>query len=199
MEINAKMVKELREKTGIGIMKCKEALKESSGDMEKAIEYLRKKGLSDASKRMGRSVKEGKIDAYIHFGGKVGAMAELYCESDFVAKTEDFQQLLKDILMQIASENPLYLQPEDIPEEVLEKEKEIYKAQMADSGKPDHILDKIAEGKLKKFYQQVCLLDQPFIKDNDVTIRELIKGKIAKIGENIKVGRFARFRIGEES
>ena len=197
MEISAELVKKLREKTGVGLMDCKEALKNASGDMEKAIEYLREKGLAKLQKRMGKVASEGVIASYIHTGGKVGTMVEVNCETDFVANTKEFQEFAKDIAMQITASNPIYVKREDIPEEVKEKEKNIYRKQAIESGKPEKILDKIAEGKMEKFYQEVCLIEQPFIKNQDITVKELLEELIAKMGEKILVNRFVRFQLGE--
>ncbi len=198
MGISASMVKELRVKTGTGMMDCKEALTESDGDFEKAIEYLRKKGMSAAAKRSSKAAKDGAVASYIHMGGKIGVMVEINCETDFVAKTKDFQTLAKDIAMHIAAANPLYLNPENIPENILEKEKEIYKSQALAEGKPEKIVDRIIEGKLKKYYEDACLLEQKFVKDTDISVGTLVKNMIAKTGENIIVRRFARFQLGEE-
>ncbi|MCX7678276.1 MAG: translation elongation factor Ts [Spirochaetes bacterium] len=196
-EITSEMIKELREKTLAGMLDCKKALVECNGDMEKAIEYLRKKGLSAAAKKSERSAKEGIITSYIHNNNKVGVLLELNCETDFVARNAEFQELAKDIAMQIAAANPLYIRSEDVPTEVIEKEREIYREQMKDSGKPENVIEKIIDGKIKKFFTEVCLLEQEFIKDNKITINDLIKNKIATLGENITVGRFARFQIGK--
>jgi elongation factor Ts len=196
-EINAAMVKQLREKTGAGMMDCKKALLEVKGDMDKALEFLRKKGLATAQKRAGRAMTEGTIQAYIHMTGKLGVMVEVNCETDFVAKNEDFQEFAKNIAMHIAASNPLGIKPEDIPEEIIENEKDIYRAQALDMGKPENILDKIVEGKLKKFYQENCLLNQPFVRDPDISIADLTNELIAKIGENITIKRFVRYQIGE--
>ena len=196
--ITANMVKELREKTGAGIMDCKEALKASSGDVEEAIEYLRKKGQIKAAKKEGRTTSEGLVGSYIHAGGKIGTLVEVCCETDFVGKTDEFGQLVKDLAMQIAATDPDYLSPEDVPPEVVEKEKDIYRAEALEAGRPEKVLDKIAEGKMKKFYQERCLLEQPFIKDSDVSIGEVLKGHITKFGENITIRRFSRYRVGEE-
>jgi elongation factor Ts len=195
--ISADMVKQLREKTGAGIMDCKKALGESQGDMDKAVEFLRKKGLATAAKRAGRSLSEGTIQSYIHMGGKLGVMVEVGCETDFVAKNEDFQEFARNIAMHIAASNPLGIQPEDIPQEVIDKEMEIYRAQAKDMGKPENIIDKIAEGKLQKFIKEQCLLNQPYVRDPDITVGDLLNELIAKIGENISVKRFARFQVGE--
>jgi elongation factor Ts len=197
MEISAELVKKLREKTGVGLMDCKEALKNASGDMEKAIEYLREKGLAKLQKRMGKVASEGVIASYIHTGGKVGTMVEVNCETDFVANTKEFQEFSKDIAMQITASNPLYVRREDIPEEMKEKEKNIYRKQAVESGKPEKILDKIAEGKMEKFYQEVCLIEQPFIKNQDITVKELLEELVVKMGEKILVNRFVRFQLGE--
>jgi elongation factor Ts len=196
-EIKAAMVKQLREKTGAGMMDCKNALLEVNGDMDKALEFLRKKGLATAQKRAGRAMTEGRIQSYIHMTGKLGVMVEVNCETDFVAKNEDFQEFAKNIAMHIAASNPLGIKPEDISEEIVESEKDIYRAQALDMGKPENILDKIVEGKLKKFYQENCLLNQPFVRDPDISIADLMNELIAKIGENITIKRFVRYQIGE--
>lgn len=197
MEISAELVKKLREKTGVGLMDCKEALKNASGDMEKAIEYLREKGLAKLQKRMGKVASEGVIASYIHTGGKVGTMVEVNCETDFVANTKEFQEFSKDIAMQITASNPMYVKREDVPEEAKEKEKNIYRKQALESGKPEKIIDKIAEGKMEKFYQEVCLIEQPFIKNQDITVKELLEELIVKMGEKILINRFVRFQLGE--
>ena len=196
-EIKAAMVKQLREKTGAGMMDCKKALLEVNGDMDKALEFLRKKGLATAQKRAGRAMTEGRIQSYIHMTGKLGVMVEVNCETDFVAKNEDFQEFAKNIAMHIAASNPLGIKPEDIPEEIVESEKDIYRAQALDMGKPENILDKIVEGKLKKFYEDNCLLNQPFVRDPDISVADLMNELIAKIGENITIKRFVRYQIGE--
>ena len=195
--ITASMVKDLREKTGAGMMDCKTALTESGGEIEKAVEVLRKKGLASAAKRAGRAAKDGMIGHYIHLGGKVGVLVEVNCETDFVARTEDFQVLAKELAMHIAAASPSYVKREDIPADVIEKEKEIYRAQFADSGKPANVIDKIADGKLESYYAQVCLLDQPSVRDPDVTIKQMVATAAAKTGENVTVSRFARFKLGE--
>jgi elongation factor Ts len=194
--ISAEMVKDLRDKTGVGMMECKKALTESNGDFEKAIDLLRQKGLATASKKAGRTASEGLIESYIHMG-KIGTMLEVNCETDFVARTDDFRQLAKDIAMHIAAATPVYLSREDVPQDVLEREKEIYKAQVVN--KPPQVVEKIIEGKLEKFYTDFCLLDQIFIKDTEqkMKIKDLITEKIAKLGENIMIKRFARFQLGE--
>jgi elongation factor Ts len=191
------MVKDLREKTGAGMMDCKTALTESAGDEEKAVEILRKKGLSRAAKRAGRAAKEGMVGSYIHMGGKIGVLVEVNCESDFVARTDDFVAFVKDVAMQVAASSPQYLASEDVPEEVLAKEREIYRAQVADSKKPENVIEKIVEGKLKKFYTEVCLLDQPFVKNPDISVNEYLTSMIGKIGENMVIRRFVRFQLGE--
>jgi elongation factor Ts len=196
MEISAKMVKDLREKTGLGMMDCKKALVETEGDLDKAVEYLRKKGALKAATREGRATSEGRIGSYIHMNGKIGVLVELNCESDFVAKTDQFAELVKDLCMHVAASSPSWISPDDIPEEVVAKEKEIYMSQAKQAGKPDKMLEKIADGKLKKFYSEVCLLEQSFVKDTDKSIAELIKEKIAQLGENITIGRFCRFQLG---
>jgi elongation factor Ts len=197
MDISADTVKKLREKTGVGLMDCKEALKQSNGDMEKAIDFLREKGLAKLQKRMGKVASEGSIASYIHTGGKIGTMVEVNCETDFVANTKEFQEFVKDIAMQITASNPLYVKREDVPQNVIEKEKEIYKKQALESGKPEKILDKIAEGKLEKFYQEVCLIEQSYIKNPDITTKELLEELIVKMGEKILINRFVRFQLGE--
>jgi elongation factor Ts len=196
--ISADMVKQLRQKTGAGIMDCKEALAECDGDMEKAVDFLRTKGLATAAKRAGRTMSEGVIQSYIHMGGKLGVMVEVNCETDFVAKNDDFQEAAKNIAMHIAATNPLGIRPEDISEADIEREKEIYRAQAIEMGKPENILDRIVEGKMKKFFQDNCLLDQAYVKDPNITIADLLNELIAKIGENISIKRFVRFKIGEE-
>ena len=195
--INATMVKQLREKTGAGMMDCKNALSEVEGDVEKAIELLRKKGLATAQKRAGRTLSEGMVQSYIHMTGKLGVLVEVNCETDFVAKNEDFQEFTKNIAMHIAATNPLGISPEDISQEIIEKEKEIYRAQALDMGKPENVIDKIVEGKLNKFYEESCLLNQPYVRDTDISITDLLNQMIAKIGENISIKRFVRYQIGE--
>jgi elongation factor Ts len=192
------MVKQLRDKTGTGMMDCKEALIASDGDFEKAVDYLRKKGLSAATKRSSKAAKDGTVASYIHMGGRIGVMVEINCETDFVAKTDDFQTAAKDVAMHIAAANPLYLRPEDIPHEDLDREKEIYRSQLKEEKKPEKIWDKIIEGKLNKFYEDVCLTKQKFIKNTDINVETLINNMIAKTGENIIIRRFARFQLGEE-
>ncbi len=197
-EVTIEQIKELREKTGAGVNDCKKALEETKGDMEKAVDYLREKGIASAAKKSIRTAKEGVIYAYIHSNEKLGVLLELNCETDFVARTEDFKEIAKDIAMQIAAMNPSYIKREDIPQEVIEKEKEIYRAQLKDSKKPEQVIEKIINGKLEKYYTEVCLLEQPFIKDDKKNIDVLIKEKISKLGENIIVKRFARFIVGEK-
>lgn len=196
--ITAQMVKELREKTGAGMMDCKRALEEADGDLEKAVEVLRKRGIAKAEKKASRRAKDGLVDAYIHPGGKLGVLVEVNCETDFVAKTEDFQTFVRNIAMQIAATNPLAISREDISAEVVEKEIAIYKEQALASGKPEHILDKIAQGKLEKFFAENVLLEQPYIRDPEKTIKDYLTEMVAKLGENITISRFARFRIGED-
>ncbi len=196
-EITALMVKELRAATGSGIMDCKKVLAEADGNMDKAIELLRKKGLAKAAKRAGRSTSEGIIYSYIHTGAKLGVLLEVNCESDFVAKTEKFENFAKDIAMHIAAANPAGLVPEDVDQSVIEKEREIYRAQMLEEGKPENIIDKIVDGKVEKFYKEVCLLSQQYIKDPQRTVEDVLKETIGSIGENIQIKRFVRFQIGE--
>jgi len=197
MEISAQLVKQLREKTGAGMMDCKNALVEAKGDTEQAIVILRKKGLASAQKKAARVAAEGMIGHYIHAGGKLGVLVEVNCETDFAARSDEFQSLVKDVAMHIAAQNPLYVKREDVPGEVLEKEKEIYKDQAHAAGKPANIVDKIAEGKLESYYEMACLYDQKFVKDPNMTVKDLINNLVAKIGENIQVRRFARFKTGE--
>jgi len=197
MSVTASSVKELREKTGAGMMDCKKALVETEGDFDKAIDFLRKKGIASATKKSGRTAKEGLISSYIHAGGKVGVLLEVNCETDFVARTEQFSQFVKDISMHIAAANPSWLSPEQIPSETVAKEKEIVVSQMRESGKPEAVIEKIAEGKINKFYEENCLLKQSFVKDPDKTIEQLLKELIAQLGENILLGRFSRFAVGE--
>ncbi len=196
-EISAKLVKELRERTGAGMMDCKKALTETNGDVEKAIDLLREKGLSAAAKKSGRVAAEGLVESYIHAGGRIGVLVEVNCETDFVAKTDDFKALVKDIAMQVAAAKPEYVSREDVPEEVLEREMKVLKAQALNEGKPEHIVEKMVQGRIEKYYKEVCLLEQPFIKDPDKTVKQLVTENIAKIGENIVIRRFARFELGE--
>jgi elongation factor Ts len=196
-KISAAIVKELREKTGAGMMDCKNALSEVNGDIEKAIEFLRKKGLATAQKRAGRALNEGTIQSYIHMTGKLGVLVEVNCETDFVAKNEDFQEFAKNVAMHIAASNPLGITPEDISGDIVEKEKEIYRAQALEMGKPENVVDKIVEGKLNKFFEESCLLNQPYVRDTNISIADLLNALIAKIGENISIKRFIRYQIGE--
>jgi len=198
MASSAEMVKDLRERTGAGMMDCKAALDATQGDLQGALEYLRKKGLADAAKKAHREARDGVVASYIHAGGKIGVLVEVNCETDFVAHTPDFQQLVKDIAMQVAAANPTYVSREAVPADVLDKEREIYRQQMADQKKPAQVLDKIVEGKLEKFYTETCLLEQPFIKDDSMTVEGLVKAASAKTGENIVVRRFVRFHLGQE-
>ena len=195
MEITAAMVKELRSQSGAGIMECKSALKETSGDVEAAITFLRKKGLAKADKKSGRQTGDGSVGTYIHAGNKLGVMVELNCETDFVANTPDFQELIRDIAMHIAAAKPRFAAREEVTQETLDKDKEIFAHQAKESGKPENIIEKIVSGKMEKFYEENCVLEQPFIKDTNITIQELIKQKIALLGENINIGKFARFEI----
>lgn len=197
MEISAAQVKELRESTGAGIMDCKKALQESGGDIEKALRILREKGLAGAQKKAGRATSDGIIDSYIHLNNRIGVLLEVNCETDFVARNEAFRALVHDVAMHIAAAKPLFVSPEDIPEEVLEQEKEINRARALKEGKPEKVVDKIVEGRMTKYYEEVCLLNQPFIKDNDITVNELVQRTIAAVGENIVVRRFARYQVGE--
>lgn len=192
--ISAKLVNELRQKTGAGLMECKKALAESEGDLEKAETLLRKKGVATAAKKAGRATSEGIIESYIHLGGKVGVLLELNCETDFVAKTEDFKALARDICLQVAAAMPLYVNREEVPAEDVEKEREIAVSQVA--GKPAHAIEKIVEGKLDKYYSGICLIEQPFVKNPDQTIRDLLNEKVSKLGENIVIRRFSRFQVG---
>ena len=199
MAITAEMVKQLRDKTGAGMMDCKAALTEANGDMDKAIEILRKKGLASAAKRAGRATSNGVVGSYIHMGGKVGVLVEVNCETDFVARTDDFQALVKELSLHIAAADPKYVRREEVSADVLEKEREIYRAQFADSGKPANVVEKIVDGKLGSFFSQVVLLDQPSVRDPNVTISQMIAQASAKTGENITVSRFARFKVGEHN
>ncbi|MGV7221412.1 MAG: translation elongation factor Ts [Nitrospinales bacterium] len=195
MEISAQMVKELRQSSGAGIMDCKNALKESKGDMDAAVTFLRKKGIARAEKKLDRSTGEGKVGSYIHAGGKIGVLVQVNCETDFVANTTDFGDLVKDISMHIAAANPKFTSRDEVTQEILDKEREIFVHQAKESGKPDNVIDKIVEGKMGKYYEENCLIDQTFVKDSSVTIQELIKQKIAILGENITLGGFSRLEI----
>ncbi len=197
MAITAEHVKDLRERTGAGMMDCKNALAETGGDMEKAVAYLREKGLAKMVRRAGRVAAEGIIESYIHHGSKIGVLVEVNCETDFVARTDDFQSLAKEIALQIAASRPLFVSREDVPESVLEKEKEILKAQALNEGKPEKIAEKIVEGRIKKFYSEVCLLEQPYIRDPERTVQDLLMEVSARTGEKMEISRFARFEIGE--
>jgi elongation factor Ts len=197
MEVSAVVVKELREKTGAGFMDCKKALAETGGDLEKAIDYLRQKGIAAAAKKASRVVADGAVGAYVHPGGKIGVLLEINCETDFVARNADFQALLKDVAMQIAAANPRFVRRDEISSAEFNREKEIYRQQALDSGKPERIVDKIVEGKMERFYSEVCLLEQPFIKDPDRKVSDIINDAIARLGENIQVRRFARYHLGE--
>ena len=198
MEITAEKVKDLRERTGIGMMECKSALTESGGDMEKAIEILRKKGHARAQAKASREASQGIVGAYVHMNGRIGVLVEVNCESDFVARNAEFQELVKEIAMQICAAKPRYVSSDQIPADILAAEKEIIKAQLGDMKKPPEIMEKIVTGKLGKFFEEVCLLDQPYIREDKIKIRDLVSQAVAKIGENIKVRRFARFEIGQE-
>lgn len=198
MKIAAAMVKELRQKTGAGVMACKEALVATEGDMDKAIQHLREKGTAVAARKLGRAVHEGIITSYIHYGSRVGVLLELNCETDFMARTEEFQQLANDIAMQVVAKRPLYVKKEDVPESEIEKETNILRTQALNEGKPERIVNKIVEGRMNKFFTNVCLMEQEFIKDSDKTIGDLLLEKISIIGENIAIQRFARYELGEE-
>jgi elongation factor Ts len=197
MEISMELVKDLRQRTGAGVMDCRTALQEAEGNVEGAIDYLRRKGLATAAKKAGRIATDGLVSSYIHAGGKIGVLVEINCETDFVARTDDFQTFVKNMAMQIAAANPQYIRREEVPAEVVEKERQIYKTQAMESGKPEKVIDKIVDGKMERFYSEACLLEQTYIKDSDQTVREVLEAMIAKIGENISVRRFARFQLGE--
>ena len=197
MQITAQMVKELRETTGAPMMDCKQALTEVDGDQEKAIEVLRKKGLSAAAKKAGRATAEGLVSSYIHAGGKIGVLLEVNCETDFVARTDDFQELVKDIAMHVAAADPRYVRREEVTDDMLEGERKIYREQAIESGKPEKVIDRIVDGKMEKFFSETVLLEQPFVKDPDQSVGDLVAAKVGKLGENIRVGRFARFKLGE--
>lgn len=193
------MVKELRDKTGAGMMDCKKALGECGGDTDKAVAWLREKGLAKAQKKAGRATSEGYVGSYIHSNGKLGVMVEIKCETDFVAKSDKFQAFAKDVAMQIAAMSPVCVSPDELPQDMLEKEKEIYRNQAIEEGKPEHIADKIVEGRVKKYYKEVCLLEQPFVKDDKLSIQDLLNELVAVLGENIQIGRFARVAVGEDA
>ncbi|MGD8435120.1 MAG: translation elongation factor Ts [Syntrophobacterales bacterium] len=199
MQITSAMVKELREKTNAGIMDCKAALQETQGDMQKAVDYLRQKGLAVAQKRAGRSASEGMVHSYIHAGGKIGVMVEVNCETDFTAKSEPFVDFVRNLAMHIAATSPLAIEREDLASEIVAREQEIYRVQALDSGKPEKIVEKIVDGKLKKFYQEVCLLEQAYVRDTDITIEDLLNELRGKTGENVLVRRFIRYQLGEDS
>jgi elongation factor Ts len=197
MEVNATVVRELRERTGAGIMDCKKALAESGGNLEKAVDYLRQKGLAAAARKVDRVAADGAVGAYVHPGGKIGVLVELNCETDFVARTAEFQALLKDMAMQVAAANPRYVRREEVSADELEKEKAIYRQQALESGKPERVVEKIVEGKMDRFYSEVCLLEQAFIKDPDRKVSDIIHDAVGRLGENIQVRRFARYHLGE--
>jgi len=197
LTISTSTIKELREKTGVGIMDCKTALSECNGDIDKAIDYLRKKGIATAKKRGGRLTSQGQVQSYIHAGGKIGVLVEANCETDFTGKTDDFTEFVKDVAIQVAATNPVAIDRESVPADLLAREKEIYASQAKASGKPEKVLDKIVEGKLAKFYSEACLLEQPFVKNPDITVQDLLNGLIAKTGENIVIRRFVRFQLGD--
>jgi len=197
MEISTELLKDLRQRTGAGVMDCKAALQEAKGDIEGAIDYLRRKGLATAAKKAGRIATEGLVASYIHAGGKMGVLVEINCETDFVARTEDFQTFVKNIAMHVAAANPQYIRREEIPAEVLEREKRIYRTQAQEGGKPEKVIDKIVEGKMERFYSEVCLLEQTYIRDSEMTVKEVLDGMIAKFGENMAIRRFTRFQLGE--
>lgn len=197
MKISTQLVKELREKTGVGIMDCKNAIQDAGGDIDKAVEILRKKGIAKAQKREGRIASEGQIQSYIHMGGRIGVLVEVNCETDFSAKTDDFTDFTKNVAMHIAATNPIALSPENLPSEIVEREKEIYRAQAIQSGKGEKVVEKIAEGRLKKFFSEVCLLNQAYVKDLNMTVQDLLNELKAKTGENIVISRFVRFQLGE--
>ncbi len=199
MDIDVSLVKDLRQKTGAGIMDCKRALKETQGNIDKAIEFLRQKGLAKATKRVGRRADEGLIGSYIHAGGRIGVLVEVNCETDFVARTQEFKDLVKDISMHIAATDPQYLRREDIPEEIIQKEKHILRMQALEMGKPEKVVDRIVEGKMERFFSEVCLLEQAYVKDLDVTVGDLLNSLVGKIGERIAIRRFSRYQLGEEA
>jgi elongation factor Ts len=198
MEITTQMVKELRQATGAGVLDCRKALEAADGDFDKAVTMLREKGLAAAAKKASREAKEGLIGNYVHPGAKMAAIIEVNCETDFVARTPEFQALVKDLAMQVVAARPRWLSPEDVPAEVIEQEKAIYRKQLEEEGKPEHIMDRIIEGKLKKFYDENCLLEQAFIKDPDIKIKDMVTNAVARLGENIRIRRFARFEVGAE-
>ncbi len=197
MDISIELLKDLRQRTGAGVVDCKAALQEAKGNIEAAIDYLRRKGLATAAKKAGRIATDGLVASYIHAGGKMGVLVEINCETDFVAKTEDFQTFVKNIAMHVAAANPQYIRREDVSPEILEREREIYRTQALDLKKPAKVIDKIVEGKIERFYSEVCLLDQTYIRDSDMTVKEVLEQMIARVGENITIRRFARFQLGE--
>jgi len=197
MEVSASTVKDLREKTGAGMMDCKKALAETGGDIQKAVDFLRQKGLATAAKKADRSAADGAVGAYVHPGGKIGVLIEINCETDFVARTTEFQALLKDVAMQVAAANPRFVRREEVPAEELQKEKAIYRQQALDTGKPEKVVDKIVDGKIERFYSEACLLEQAFIKDPDKSVTDIVNDAIARLGENIQIRRFARYHLGE--
>ena len=197
MAITAEQVKQLRDKTGAGMMECKAALTEANGDTEEAVTILRKRGLAQAAKRAGRATAQGTIGTYIHLGGRIGVMVEVNCESDFVARTDDFNNLVKEVAMHIAAADPKWVRREDVPAEAIEKERQIYRAQMEGQNKPANVIDKIVEGKLESYYAQVCLMDQPSVRDPNVTIKQMVAAATAKTGENVTISRFVRYKLGE--
>jgi len=197
LTISTSIIKELREKTGVGIMDCKAALSECNGDIDKAIDYLRKKGIATAKKRGGRATSQGQVQAYIHAGGKIGVLVEANCETDFTGKTDDFTNFVKDIAIQVAATSPVAIDRDNVPEDLLAREKEIYASQAKSTGKPEKVIEKIVEGKLNKYYSEACLLEQPFVKNPDITVQDLLNELIAKTGENIVIRRFVRFQLGE--
>ncbi|MCL4477668.1 MAG: translation elongation factor Ts [Deltaproteobacteria bacterium] len=198
-EITSEMVRSLREKTGAGILECKNALTEADGNYDRAIDILRKKGIASASKKLGRTAAEGVIESYIHAGNRIGVLVEVNCETDFVARTQDFKMFVKEITMQIAAANPLYINSEDVPQDVIQKEKEIYTEQSKISGKPANVIEKMVQGKLDKFYKEVCLMEQAYIRDPNIVVGDLLKALIGKLGENVIIRRFARYQLGETS
>jgi elongation factor Ts len=197
LAVTTSLIRQLRENTGVGIMDCKEALNKCDGDVSKAVDYLRKKGIATAKKRGGRITTQGKVESYIHAGGKIGVLVEVNCETDFAGKTEGFTTLVKDIAIQIAATNPIAIDRESVPPDTLEKEKEIYATQATESGKPEKIIEKIVKGKLEKFFSEACLLEQPFVKNPDITVQDLLNETLAKTGENVVIRRFVRFQLGE--
>jgi len=199
VSISMDKVKDLRAKTGAGVMDCKKALQETDGNIEKAVEYLREKGIADAAKKTSRTAAEGVVGSYIHMGGKIGVLIEVNCETDFVAKTDDFKELVHNLAMQVAASNPQYVSRDDVPEEALEAEKRVLRQQALAENKPEHVVDKIVEGRLEKFFEANCLLEQPYIKDTDTVVKDLIMERISQLGENIVINRFSRYEVGEDA